>query len=53
MHIMSQTEKDRITSLLSHKLNNDERAIFAYIYDFVIDILDKGTIEKFMSGIET
>lgn len=32
MHIMSQTEKDRITSLISHELDNDERVIFAYIY---------------------
>jgi len=32
MHIVSQTEKDRITSLISHELDKDERVIFAYLY---------------------
>jgi predicted nucleotidyltransferase len=32
MNTMSQTEKDRITSLISHKLDSDERVIFAYLY---------------------
>lgn len=29
---MSQIEKDRIISLISYKLSNDERVLFAYIY---------------------
>jgi len=44
MHTTSQTEKDRITPLISHELNNDELVIFAYIY---------GSIEKFLSDIKT
>lgn len=32
MHSISQTEKDRITSLISHALDKDERVVFAYIY---------------------
>lgn len=38
MHTLSQTEKNHITSLISRILNQDERAIFAYLYgSFVCD----------------